>query len=69
MGRQTRNMLELNTSEPINETYQRDGCFDEKDIFLIYENEDLKKLIDNFQKALNLIESSLGAKLCQEVQL
>lgn len=37
-------MLEADASFPIETAYGRDGCFDEADLFLVYERADLEEL-------------------------
>ena len=39
---------------PLGEAWTRDGCFNEKDMFLIYELSDLKKLWRLCENALNV---------------
>lgn len=34
-------MLETGVSYPLNDTAGRDGCFDDEEVFLVYEKEDL----------------------------
>lgn len=45
-------MIEKSISYPINETYSRDGMFDEEDIFLVFEKEDLKIIRNLINKLL-----------------
>jgi len=44
-------MLEHGLSYPINDVDGRDGFFDSEDLFLVYEDSDLDRMIDLFQKA------------------
>lgn len=37
-------MLQAGTSYPINESYGRDGCFDDDALFLVFERADLRAL-------------------------
>lgn len=43
-GQRMEDMLTNGASYPINDSYGRDGCFDEEDIFLVYEPADIKRL-------------------------
>ncbi|EKF43300.1 hypothetical protein NA8A_04693 [Nitratireductor indicus C115] len=47
-------MLDDNASFPIQECYQRDGCFNEEDVFLVFELDDLRCLRELIDKALDL---------------
>lgn len=47
-------MLENGASYPMNESYGRDGCFDSKECFLVFEPADLQKLIGMFNEAIAL---------------
>lgn len=47
-------MLENGTSYPINRSEMRDGCFDDDDIFLIYEKEDLKMIKELMERAMDI---------------
>jgi hypothetical protein len=38
-------MLSHGTSEPMEAEYGRDGCFDDKDLFLVFEEDDLMELM------------------------
>lgn len=42
------------TSYPMQNSISRDGCFDEEDLFLVYEKKDLKRLQVMIEKALTL---------------
>jgi hypothetical protein len=44
-------MLEEGVSFPLNNATQRDGCFDETDLFLVYEQADLKALMTHCLRA------------------
>lgn len=48
-------MLENKASYPMNDSYGRDGCFDDEDVFLVYETQDIKKLITTLQYAEEVI--------------
>ncbi|MEK6878069.1 MAG: hypothetical protein AABY22_00595 [Nanoarchaeota archaeon] len=45
--------LKNGTSYPMDLSIRRDGCFEEKDIFIIFEKEDLYDLINMLSKSLN----------------
>ena len=45
-------MLEQGASYPMQESYGRDGCFDDEEIFLVPEKEDLEKLRAMVEAAL-----------------
>ncbi len=46
-------MLELGESHPLTDDYYgRDGCFDDEDIFLVYERHDLQVLKSIIDKAI-----------------
>lgn len=45
-------MLEAGASYPLETLYGRDGCFDEEDLFLVYEAADLRALRDVIDGAL-----------------
>lgn len=47
--------LNNGTSYPINNNTERDGMFDEEGIFLVFEKEDLKFLIDVFKISINSV--------------
>lgn len=47
-------MKENGASHPMQDSISRDGCFDEEDLFLVYEKEDLKRLKEMIEKALTL---------------
>jgi hypothetical protein len=47
-------MLEQGASVPLNTMEQRDGCFDEDEIFLVYEPGDLRAVITAMVQALTL---------------
>lgn len=38
-------MLETGASFPMEEAYGRDGCFDEEDLFLVFEKADIAELV------------------------
>lgn len=44
-------MLENGTSAPMETAYGRDGCFDDKDLFLVYEPADLDALSEIIAEA------------------
>jgi hypothetical protein len=44
-------MLEAGASYPLNEGAGRDGCFDDEDLFLVYEIEDLTALARHIGRA------------------
>lgn len=44
-------MLEDHASYPIEDAYGRDGCFNDEDLFLIYEADDLDELAAVIKKA------------------
>lgn len=43
-------MIDEGISLPINYAISRDGCFDEEDLFLVYEKEDLKEICKIMQE-------------------
>lgn len=45
-------MLENGASYPMEDSYGRDGCFDDEDLFLVYEASDLIDLREIINKAL-----------------
>ena len=47
-------MLEKGSSYPINQYEMRDGCFDDNDIFLVFEKEDLKRIKELIEITINL---------------
>lgn len=47
-------MVEGNASFPMGQSYGRDGCFDDEDLFLVYERDDLQELRGIIDKALAL---------------
>lgn len=47
-------MHEIGSSFPINKDFGREGLFDDKMLYLVYEKEDLKYLIEAFQKAIRI---------------
>jgi hypothetical protein len=47
-------MKERGDSYPMQDSICRDGCFDEEDIFLVYEKEDLERIKIMLEKALTL---------------
>lgn len=51
-GRRLEEMLEEGASYPINDAYGRDGSFNEKALFLVYEREDLLELRRAIDEAL-----------------
>lgn len=46
-------MLETGASYPMNADYGRDGCFDDNDVFLVWEPADLEKMIELFHAAIS----------------
>jgi hypothetical protein len=44
-------MLETGASYPLEESFGRDGCFDDNEIYLIYERADLERIIGYCQEA------------------
>ena len=55
-GRRLDEMLESGASYPINDAYGRDGSFNEKALFLVYEREDLLELRRVVDEALIVAE-------------
>lgn len=49
-------MLEAGASYPIEDAYGRDGCFDDDDLFLVYEKADLEELRNVINVALEVVE-------------
>lgn len=49
-------MFENGTSYPMEDTQIRDGCFNENDIFLVYEIDDLKQIIHIMQNAIFILK-------------
>lgn len=49
-------MLEHGASYPMQESFGRDGCFNEEDLFLVLEREDLEKLRAMIDIALKVAE-------------
>ncbi len=47
-------MLERGVSYPMNSDYARDGTFDDSDVFLVYEKEDLERLREFIDRAIKL---------------
>jgi hypothetical protein len=47
-------MLVFGASYPMEEAYGRDGCFDDSDVFLVFERDDLVKLREHLDRAINL---------------
>lgn len=47
-------MEKKGTSYPINKDYSRDGMFDDSDLFLVFEKDDLLEIKNVLQTALNL---------------
>lgn len=45
-------MVETGLSRPLNSTLARDGCFDDEDLFLVFEVPDLERLIFHAQNAI-----------------
>jgi len=45
-------MLQYGTSEPINQSGGRDGCFDDNDLFLVFEKNDLIALREHINNAI-----------------
>lgn len=45
-------MHDNGASYPMQDSVTRDGCFDDKEMFLVFEKEDVIKLISYFQEAL-----------------
>lgn len=45
-------MLSAGTSYPMADASTRDGCFDDEDLFLIYDAEDLTKIEEMFASAI-----------------
>lgn len=45
-------MLQTGASYPLEESFGRDGCFDDNEIYLIYEPADLERIISYCQEAL-----------------
>ena len=54
LGYRFDNMLENGASYPMQSSYGRDGCFDDEDIFLVWEEADLLKLREYVDAALSL---------------
>jgi hypothetical protein len=50
------NMIENKASYPMNDSYARDGCFNDNDHFLVFEKEDLFKLIDIINSSISEME-------------
>jgi hypothetical protein len=44
-------MLEAGASYPLEESFGRDGCFHDNEIYLIYERADLERIIDYCRQA------------------
>lgn len=47
-------MLTTGATFPLQNSYGRDGLFNEKDIFLVYEPSDLRAMVEHFTHALGL---------------
>jgi hypothetical protein len=47
-------MVATGKSYPMNDDYGRDGCFDDQDLFLIYEPADLERLIEHARNAIEV---------------
>lgn len=47
-------MLRDGTSYPLDNSIMRDGCFEENDVFLVYEHDDLQQLVEVFLTALKI---------------
>ena len=47
-------MLKAGASYPLDKVYGRDGCFDDDDIFLVYERDDLAWIRDQIDAAMKL---------------
>lgn len=45
-------MLETGASFPLEDAYGRDGCFDEDDLFLVYEKADLEEMAAVIRQAI-----------------
>ncbi len=52
-------MLERRISCPMNSDYERDGTFDDSDVFLVYEKPDLERLRDFIGQAIKLDDEEL----------
>lgn len=52
-GQLFNDMLANGTSQPMNECEARDGCFDNDDLFLVYEQSDLVELKNIIDEAMN----------------
>lgn len=50
-------MLEEGTSYPIEDCEGRDGCFNDDDLFLVYEADDLRALMRDIENALTITET------------
>jgi hypothetical protein len=48
--------LKNGTSYPINKSESRDGMFDEEDLFLVYEKEDLQFIAERIKEALETLK-------------
>lgn len=46
-------MLQKGTSYPMEKDYGRDGCFDDQEMFLVFEREDLKRIREMIQESIN----------------
>ena len=50
-------MDQKGVSYPIRTSYEREGLFDENMVYLVYEKEDLKYMIEQMEKALEITET------------
>ncbi len=53
-------MLRTGASYPMEESFGRDGCFDVKDVFLVYEMADLERLAVYLQRAMLVVGRRSG---------
>ena len=51
-------MLAAGASYPCETNYGRDGCFDEEELFLVYEHADLIWLREQINKAVAMVEAA-----------
>lgn len=59
-------MLETGASYPfVNDNYGRDGCFDEEEIFLVFERDDLMKLRDLIDGAIAVFDDQQQAVVAE----
>ena len=54
-GERLDEMLATGASYPMDECYGRDGGFDDEEVFLVFEAADLRKLIQMFTEAAELV--------------